>query len=240
MIDAPTLSRLFDALPDVVFFIKDEEGRYRHANRTLLARLGLKSPHEILGKTAAELFPAPLGARYLAQDLAVVRTGREIRDELEWHLFPNFAHGWCLTQKIPLQDEGRVTGLAGISRDLPEGGIAALGRLRSALAYAERHLDERLTIAGLAVRAGLSIAQFERHMQRLFDLSPRQWLLARRIERAMPMIESGASVAQIGLACGFSDHSAFSRAFRRHVGVAPRDYARVARVSNTSDQPKNR
>lgn len=233
MIDAPTLTALFDALPDVVFFIKDRDGRYRHANQALLMRLGLKDEAAILGKRAAELFPAPLGDRYLAQDLEVVQSGIQIRDELEWHLFPNFAHGWCLTQKVPLLEHGKVIGLAGISRDLPGGGASALGRLQTALTFAERHLDEPLTIAGLAERAGMSIAQFERHTQRLFELTPRQWLLSRRIERALPMIESGQSVARIAQACGFSDHSAFTRAFRRHVGVAPRDYARVA-------QPKNR
>ncbi len=238
MIDARALSMLFDALPDVVFFIKDREGRYLHANKTLLARLGLRTPNAVVGKTAEELFPSPLGGRYLAQDLEVVRSGREIRDELEWHLFPNFAHGWCLTQKAPLLSGGRITGLAGISRDLPDGGPAALGRLQSTLTYAERHLDETLSIAGLASQAGMSIAQFERHMQRLFNLTPRQWLLSRRIEHALPMIESGVGIAQIALACGFADHSAFTRAFRRHVGVAPRDYARVAR--NAVLQPKNK
>jgi AraC-like DNA-binding protein len=233
MIDASTLTVLFDALPDVVFFIKDREGHYRHANRTLLTRLGLHDVADVVGKTAAELFPSPLGERYLSQDRDVVQSGREIRDELEWHLFPNFAHGWCLTQKLPLVEHGKVIGLAGISRDLPGGGAGALGRLQTALTFAERHLDEPLTIAGLAERAGMSIAQFERHTQRLFELTPRQWLLSRRIERALPLIESGETVARIAQACGFSDHSAFTRAFRRHVGVAPRDYAKVA-------QPKNR
>ncbi|MBL8519464.1 MAG: AraC family transcriptional regulator [Betaproteobacteria bacterium] len=239
MIDAASLTALFDALPDVVFFIKDRDGCYTHANRTLLGRLGKRALHDVQGRTAADLFPAPLGDRYLAQDLAVIRTGEAIRDELEWHLFPSFAHGWCLTQKLPLHEHGKVIGLAGISRDLPSAGAGTFGRVKAALDYAERHLDSRLVIVDLAARAGLSIAQFERQVHRVYELTPRQWLLARRIERALPLIESGQNVAHIAQACGFSDHSAFTRAFRRHVGVAPRDYARVA-GRGAAGQPKNR
>lgn len=36
------MQTLFDALPDVVFFIKDSEGRYTHCNLTLVRRLGRK------------------------------------------------------------------------------------------------------------------------------------------------------------------------------------------------------
>jgi len=33
--------------------------------------------------------------------------------------------------------------------------------------------------------------------------------------------ETDASIAQIALDCGFSDHSAFSRAFRAVIGITP-------------------
>ena len=33
-ISADELEALFDALPDVVFFVKDHQGRYTHANLT--------------------------------------------------------------------------------------------------------------------------------------------------------------------------------------------------------------
>lgn len=42
-IDPADLEALFDAVPDVLFFVKDREGRYTHVNQTMLRRLGLKS-----------------------------------------------------------------------------------------------------------------------------------------------------------------------------------------------------
>ena len=52
---------LFDCLPDVVFFAKDTAGRYLAVNRTLVQRLGLKEKADLIGRTASDVFPAPLG-----------------------------------------------------------------------------------------------------------------------------------------------------------------------------------
>jgi hypothetical protein len=49
---------------------------------------------ELLRRPTADLFPLPLGARYLTQDLSVCRSGREISDLFELHLYPNPLEGW--------------------------------------------------------------------------------------------------------------------------------------------------
>ena len=69
---------LFDRLPDVVYFSKDLQGRYTHANQTLLRRLGLRDLDALLGKTAAQVFPAPLGEHYWQQDLQVIHHGASL------------------------------------------------------------------------------------------------------------------------------------------------------------------
>src|SRR5262245_13548975 len=79
---------LFDQTPDIVFFVKDRQARYVVVNETLVARCGLRHKSEMLGKTAAEVFPAPLGAGYVAQDLLVLETGVPIRNRLELHIYP--------------------------------------------------------------------------------------------------------------------------------------------------------
>lgn len=233
MIPLDELLSLFDPLPDVVFFAKNREGRYTHANRTLLARLGLDRAADLVGRSAADVFPAPLGNRYLDQDLQVIRSGQGLSDELEWHLFPNFLPGWCLTRKQAIRERGRIVGVIGVSRDMQSAPSTAgsLTALREALRHAERNLDRRIRIAELATRAGYSVAQFERHMRTLFQVTPSQWLLARRLERAMVLAQGGESIADIAAAAGFSDHSAFSRAFRRHVGVSPREYRALNKMS---------
>ena len=110
---------LFDALPDVVFFVKDRAGRYVVVNQTLARRCGMRDKAGLLGKTANEAFAAPLGQRFQAQDQSVLDEGVQIEDQLTRHRYTNRDPGWCLTQKPPLRDaHGAIVGLAGVSRDL--------------------------------------------------------------------------------------------------------------------------
>jgi len=128
------LEPVFDAMPDVVFFVKDAEARYALVNRTLASRCGYKDKTALLGKTAEDVFPRRFGRIYTAQDIAIINVGNQMVDQLELHLYPGRQPGWCLTCKQPLRDTaGRVVGLAGISRDLKadEGSPHTAGSPRS-------------------------------------------------------------------------------------------------------------
>ena len=74
-----------------MFFAKDAEGRYTHANQTLVDRLRLTKRAQLVGRRTDELFPGGLGDRYREQDEAVLRGGPEIAGQLELHLYPNRA-----------------------------------------------------------------------------------------------------------------------------------------------------
>lgn len=229
-IPAPTAVRLFDALPDVVFFVKDRQGRYTHVNRTLARRLGRKRPEELVGLRTTDLFPAPLNRSYAAQDRRVL-AGNSLENQLEVHLFPDRAPGWCITHKFPLMRRGAVTGLVGISRDLgrPDKRHPVYARLRAVLRQLETHYDEPLRIAALAQLAGLSVAQLERQFQRVFQLTPGQMLARLRTDAAMRLLDGARTVAAVGQACGYSDQSAFTRQFRRMTGITPREYRALRR-----------
>lgn len=238
-ISADELELLFDALPDVVFFVKDDSGHYTHANWTLVRRLGLKKREQVIGASVDTLFPSSLGGSYAAQDRRVL-AGETIENQLEVHIFPSRTPGWCLTCKRPLSDNGRVVGLIGISRDLgqPDGRHPTYDRLRRVLDYLQAHYANTLRVQKLAELVDLSVAQLERHFRRVFQLTPQQWLTKLRIEAAMSLLQKESSIAEVGLACGFADQSAFARQFRSTVGMSPRDYrqlnhANPARASNT-------
>ncbi len=228
-IPAPELEALFDALPDVVFFVKDREGRYSHANLTLVGRLGLKRRSDVVGKRVADLFPAGLGATYAAQDRRVLN-GELIENHLEVHIFPSRRPGWCLTCKRPLRLRDEICGVVGISRDLgqPDGRHPTYDRLHRAITYLQQHYAANVRIQTLASLADLSIAQLERHFRRVFLLTPHQVLNKLRIDAAMRHLQSDASIAAIGAACGFADQSAFARRFKATVGMTPRNYRELA------------
>ncbi|MFN8139290.1 MAG: AraC family transcriptional regulator [Fimbriimonadales bacterium] len=80
-------------------------------------------------------------------------------------------------------------------------------------------------LAKFAKDAGLSQYHFQRLYRRAFGVSPRQAMISKQMERAQAMLRDGTCpVSIVGLECGFGSPSAFSRAFRKHVGVAPADF----------------
>ena len=228
-VDLATMESLFDALNDVAFFVKDREGRYLSVNTTLVRRCGLREKAEIIGKTALEVHPRPLANAYIAQDRAVIDSGVPLRKHLELHLYATRSRGWCLTNKTALRDRaGAIVGLAGTSQDL---GLAdELHPVYRKIADIAQHIrdnfHEPLSMEELARGAGLSLSRVERLFQRVFHYSPRQLLLQSRLSAAMAMIETGdeRSIADIAYACGYTDHSAFSRQFKAHAGMSPMQY----------------
>ncbi|HWU76831.1 MAG TPA: AraC family transcriptional regulator [Rhodanobacter sp.] len=219
------MEALFDALPDVVFFVKDAAGRYTHANLTLVRRLGLKKRSDVVGCRTTELFPAQMGSSYASQDNRVLQ-GEVIENQLEVHIFSSREQGWCLTCKRPLRVRDEICGVIGISRDLgrPDGRHPTYTRLSRVLAHLHENYASNIRIGNLAVLAEVSVAQLERHFRRVFQLTPQQVLTKLRIEAAMQLLRGGEGIAAIGLACGFTDQSAFARQFKSTVGMTPRDY----------------
>ncbi|PXW17540.1 AraC family transcriptional regulator [Paraburkholderia caballeronis] len=221
------LEPVFDAMPDVVFFVKDHEARYVLVNTTLAARCGFKDKRALIGKIAADVFPARFGRVYTAQDEAVLRLDSKLIDQLELHLYPGRQPGWCLTSKVPLHDaQGRVLGVAGISRDLQaaEGTHPAYRRLAAAARHIQEHYAQPLKLSHLATLANMSVAQIERYFHKVFHLTPRQMLLKTRLDAASELLASDLSITDIAVRCGYTDHSAFTRQFKATVGVTPSEY----------------
>lgn len=216
---------LFDAQADLVYFIKDAAGRYALVNHTLAQRCAVANKSELIGRTAADVFPAPLGENYLAQDLAILATGQPLLNELELHAYPTGEQGWCITTKLPLRSRGdRCAGLVGISRDLhaPTDGYRDVAE---ALRKAQSRLDSPMTIDDLAQIAGLSTFQFDHRIKEVFHVSASQLILKFRMDLAVQRLrDTSLPIAQIAFECGYSDQSAFTRQFHRTVGLTPSQY----------------
>lgn len=216
---------VFDAVPDCVFFVKDQLGRYISVNQTLVERCGKKSKNELIGLSANEIFPLPLGESFSEQDFHIINSGQPIHGQLELHLYPNGNQGWCLTWKEPvINNQGDIVGVSGISRDLPSRSELNndLDAISAVLNFVDNHLHENLTAKSLASIASLSTYQLDQRMRTLFELSTSQYITHRRIEHACYLLgRSTKSLCDIAFDCGYSDQSAFTRQFRQSVGMPP-------------------
>lgn len=224
-VEIDLLERLFDHSPDVAFFVKDSAGRYVAVNDSLVARHGLTSKTQVLGKCPSDICPGDFGRIPTEQDEKVLCTGRPLVDHLEMQWHRPHDPVWCLTTKLPILDAtGAVVGLIGFSRDIrvqvqpheiPEG-------FARALAEFEQGLPSEVTPAWLARRSQLQPQRLARLIKRLFGLTPNQFITQSRIAAASRMLcDPELTVAEIAHACGFSDHSAFTRAFRSATGMTP-------------------
>ncbi len=227
-VEVSLLERLFDRSPDVAFFVKDALGRYVAVNDSLVARHGLKSKSQVVGKYPRDICPGDFGRIPTEQDEKVLRTGRPLVDHLEmqWHR-PNDPV-WCLTTKLPIVDSsGAIVGLIGFSRDIrvpvePRDIPAAFAH---ALEDFAQSLSSEVTPAWLARRSQLTPQRLARLTIRLFGLTPSQFITKSRITAASRMLRDPAlSVSDIAHACGFGDHSAFTRAFRSATGMSPTEF----------------
>jgi AraC family transcriptional regulator len=93
--------------------------------------------------------------------------------------------------------------------------------------HIERHLESRLTNAGLAALVRLN----EDHFARAFKISvgrpPHAYVLERRVEHAKSLLLGGnLPLSQIAAAAGFADQAHLSRRFRATVGVSPASWQR--------------
>lgn len=232
---AQVLAELFDHAPDLAFYVKDEAGRYVAVNESLVRRHGYRHKPQVLGRRPCDICPGDFGRLSAEQDAQVLRTGRPLLDHLEQQWYLPRKPVWCLTTKLPLRDaSGKVIGIIGISRDVrsPMDPRNIPAELATALETFENNLSEPVTPAILARRAGLTPAKFGRLMRRFFDLSPSQFISKTRLAAAARHLrESGLSVADIALECGFYDHSAFTRAFHAAMGVTPTGYREATKES---------
>lgn len=219
--------QLFDALADVRFFIKDLNGVYQHASRVMLLAHGFHDASEIVGRTDHDFIPAYLADHYIRDDQQVL-AGQEVWGRVELVLRHASHADWHITTKIPLRSpDGRVIGLAGMSRDMQlTANIASpLHWFAPVLDYIRDQLAEPIEIDRLARLVGMSPRSFQRHFKQTFQLTTTQYIRQFRIGKSCQMlVESDATITTIALEVGFSDHSHFSREFVRAMNQPPGAY----------------
>lgn len=91
-----------------------------------------------------------------------------------------------------------------------------VSRINRVLDYIERHLDQPLTVEGLAKVAFFSPFHFHRVFKALTGESLYQFILRLRLEKAATQLVQlpHKSVTEVALDCGFGSSASFARAFR--------------------------
>jgi transcriptional regulator GlxA family with amidase domain len=91
--------------------------------------------------------------------------------------------------------------------------------------WAMRNLDKPLTLTDLARHAGVSVRTLTRRFHAESGVSPLQWLLHQRVERAKELLETTRlSMDQVAAACGLGTADSLRAHLVRRTGLTPSAY----------------
>jgi AraC family transcriptional regulator len=115
----------------------------------------------------------------------------------------------------------------GVTRQSPgevTGGLSPC-KLRRTITHIKDHLEQDLSLVTLAAMGKTSPAHFARLFKQATGLSPHQYVLRRRMERAKQLLtETDLSLIEIALQVGCADQSHFTALFRTHFALTPKAY----------------
>ena len=176
----------------------------------------------LLGHLLAGITTTPITPRMklILTELNTLSAGRD-------HAFGS-AEGLCL--------EGRLLEL--LSECLNQMLLGGRSALRPDISRTDREilLDIRrridsgfsdcLSLEQLAKEAGMSVSRLTRGFRKLSGMSVHSYIIDKRLEHAALLLAEGRlNVSQTALACGYSNMSHFSSAFKKKYGVLPKEYA---------------
>ena len=105
-------------------------------------------------------------------------------------------------------------------------------RLEQTLALIHERFSDALSLAALARHAGMSISRFSCVFREALGTSPLDYVAATRMREARRLLRApGQSIAEVAYAVGFQDSNYFSRSFKQHHGMSPREFRDMARIA---------
>ena len=228
---------LFEAIPNVLFWIKDLESRFIYVNLAFSDLVALPTK-EIVGKTDADIFPAEIARVFIADDNRLREKAEPLMNKME--LVTRRAGGieWRMTSKIPLFDNNdNIIGSAGISRrlDQREGHpLPAPYRALSKLVdYVHSHVNQTLSVDELAREAGMSISTLERRFRSHLGTSPKRFILHAKIAAACDrLLNTALSIGEIAENLGYHEHASFTRAFTSVMHMSPTAYRKYYQLKH--------
>lgn len=111
------------------------------------------------------------------------------------------------------------------SQGLPKGSSRARAHADRVRRYIDENYYRKITVDAIAAKFYLNKNYLCTLFVRYFGLSPKQYLQRARMQRASYLLtRTEESVSLIALSVGYEDVLLFSKMFKKHYGLSPREY----------------
>ena len=223
-----TFLAMLDTLEGVSFFAKDRNFCLIYANPPFYQRLGLKSQKELLGKNDFELFPEPLAKKFRKDDEWIIGKSKPMTGLVELFLNLQGIPAWYLTNKFPIMNKkAQPIGVMGTVQRYDKDSLRLTrdDKMESVIDQLRAEDVNAPSIKRLAGANGMSHRQLNRRFKEATGLTPQQFMMRSRIERACEELrETDRPLSDIAYELGFCDQSAFTAQFRKRMTLTPKNY----------------
>ena len=123
----------------------------------------------------------------------------------------------CYTLLVELADQASV-------QQYPEA-------LLRALEYIQSHLKQNLSLEELAQHSGVSIATLHRYFRRYLKISPINYFIDRKLERAKILLENHLySIKEVAAMLNYASPQYFASEFKKRYGFSPKHSKNLEKI----------
>ncbi len=181
--DNVLLDSLLENVPDTIYF-KDVDSRFVKINNALANFLDLNKPENVKGKTDFDFFSEKIANESLNDEQNVMDTNEPMIGKIEKLETLNKKTRWFSTTKIPLKNkEGKIIGIAGISRDITDQKEVEKALYDSEQRY--RSIFENSAVAIMMTNENEEIISWNRYTEKLLEMSKND-LLKKPVKELYP------------------------------------------------------
>ena len=111
--------------------------------------------------------------------------------------------------------------------------------LWDALLFIEKKFNQDINLDQIASKSFYSKYHFQREFKNLFTLTPKEYLLQIRNQKALlSLLSTDLSIGDIGFELGFENQETFSRSFKKFFGISPIQFRKKYKNPNNISYPK--
>lgn len=126
---------------------------------------------------------------------------------------------YILTQQLNIRNE-----VLSIAKSKVSTRLEIYRRLHWSLDFLNDNFTRDLTVEQLASEACLSTFHYKRLFSELFKISPYQYLINKRLEKARSLLNTELKISDVCLHVGWKDASSFTRLFKKRFSLTPEQF----------------